>query len=282
MELMDGKKLASEMEEGVAKEVEKLSKLGIVPSLAVILVGSDPASQTYVGMKARACKRVGLTSILHEMPSSVSQKDLLDMIKNLNNNDAIDGILVQLPLPPHLNVDEILEAILPSKDVDGFHPHNSGRLHSGLSGFVPATPLGIMSLLRHYEIDLKGKDVTLIGASRIVGRPLSALMLNSGATVSLCHVDTRDVGLYTKNADLVCVAVGKPGLLTASMVKPGAIVVDVGVNRLENGRIVGDVAFEEVAPLCAYITPVPGGVGPMTIVSLLQNTLKSARARRGL
>lgn len=282
MELMDGKKLASEMEEGVAKEVEELSKLGVVPSLAVILVGSDPASQTYVGMKARACKRVGLISILHEMPSSVSQKDLLDMIKNLNNNDAIDGILVQLPLPPHLNVDEILEAILPSKDVDGFHPHNSGRLHSGLSGFVPATPLGIMSLLKHYKIDLRGKDVTLIGASRIVGRPLSALMLNSGATASLCHVDTRDVGLYTKNADLVCVAVGKPGLLTASMVKPGAIVVDVGVNRLENGRIVGDVAFEEVAPLCAYITPVPGGVGPMTIVSLLQNTLKSARARRGL
>ncbi|RDU61208.1 bifunctional methylenetetrahydrofolate dehydrogenase/methenyltetrahydrofolate cyclohydrolase FolD [Helicobacter sp. MIT 14-3879] len=279
MVLMDGKKLANTIQEDIAKEVLELSQRGVTPSLAVILVGNDPASQTYVNMKAKACKKVGITSILYEMPANIAQKDLLGMIENLNNNNNLDGILIQLPLPAHINTDEILESVLPHKDVDGFHTQNSGKLHSGISGFVPATPLGIMSLLRHYNIDIKGKDVVIIGASNIVGKPLSALMLNAGATVSICHIHTKDIDSYTKRADIICVAVGKKNLLTKNMVKEGVTIVDIGINRLDNGKIVGDVDFENVSPLCAFITPVPGGVGPMTIVSLLQNTLKSAKAR---
>lgn len=279
MILMDGKKLASKIEEDIASEVQELSKRGITPSLAVILVGSDAASQTYVNMKAKACKRVGITSILHEMPSNITQQDLLNTIHNLNQNEKLDGILVQLPLPQHINTYEILESISPNKDVDGFHTQNSGKLHSGIKGFVPATPLGVMTLLRHYNIDIKGKDVCIIGASNIVGKPLSALMLNAGATITLCHIHTKDISIYTKQADILCVGVGKPNLITKEMVKEGVIIVDIGINRLENGKIVGDVDFNAIAPLCSFITPVPGGVGPMTIASLLQNTIESAKRR---
>lgn len=279
MVLMDGKKLANKIEEDIIKEIQELGMKGIVPSLAVILVGNDSASQTYVSMKAKACKRVGITSILYEMPANTSEQDLIQTIANLNNNDQIDGILVQLPLPPHINTSEILEMIAPHKDVDGFHTQNSGKLHSGLRGFVPATPLGVMTLLRHYNIDIKGKDVCIIGASNIVGKPLAALMLNAGATISICHILTQDVSFYTKNADIICVGVGKPNLITKDMVKEGAIVVDIGINRLENGQLVGDADFTQLREHCSYITPVPGGVGPMTIASLLQNTLTSAKNR---
>ena len=243
--LMDGKKLASKIEEDIIKETKELAIKGIVPSLAVILVGNDSASQTYVTMKAKACKRVGITSILYEMPTNTSEQDLLQTIDSLNKNDQIDGILVQLPLPEHINASEILDMIAPHKDVDGFHTQNSGKLHSGLKGFVPATPLGVMTLLRHYNIDIKGKDVCIVGASNIVGKPLSALMLNAGATISVCHILTKDLSFYTKNADIVCVGVGKPNLITKDMIKEGAIVVDIGINRLENGKIVGDVDLEE-------------------------------------
>lgn len=279
MVLMDGKNLASKIEEDIIRETKELAIKGIVPSLAVILVGNDAASQTYVNMKAKACKRVGITSILYEMPSSTSEQDLLQTIDSLNNNNQIDGILVQLPLPQHINASEILEMIAPHKDVDGFHTQNSGKLHSGLRGFVPATPLGVMTLLRHYNIDIKGKDVCIIGASNIVGKPLAALMLNAGATISICHILTKDLSFYTKNADIICVGVGKPNLLTKDMVKEGAIVVDIGINRLDNGRLVGDADLENLRTHCSYITPVPGGVGPMTIASLLQNTIASAKNR---
>ena len=277
--LMDGKKLASKIEEDIIKETKELAIKGIVPSLAVILVGNDSASQTYVTIKAKACKRVGITSILYEMPTNTSEQDLLQTIDSLNKNDQIDGILVQLPLPEHINASEILDMIAPHKDVDGFHTQNSGKLHSGLKGFVPATPLGVMTLLRHYNIDIKGKDVCIVGASNIVGKPLSALMLNAGATISVCHILTKDLSFYTKNADIVCVGVGRPNLITKDMIKEGAIVVDIGINRLENGKIVGDVDLENLRSHCSYITPVPGGVGPMTIASLLQNTLESAKKR---
>lgn len=279
MVLMDGKNLASKIEEDIIRETQELAIKGIVPSLAVILVGNDSASQTYVAMKAKACKRVGITSILYEMPASTSEQDLLQTIDSLNNNNQIDGILVQLPLPQHINASEILEMIVPHKDVDGFHTQNSGKLHSGLRGFVPATPLGVMTLLRHYNIDIKGKDVCIVGASNIVGKPLAALMLNAGATISICHILTKDLSFYTKNADIICVGVGKPNLITKDMVKEGAIVVDIGINRLEDGKLVGDADLENLRTHCSYITPVPGGVGPMTIASLLQNTLTSAKSR---
>lgn len=279
MILLDGKALAKDLQAEIKKEVALLAQKGIVPSLAVILVGSDAASQTYVNMKAKACKNVGITSILHEMPQNISQADLLNMIANLNANANLDGILVQLPLPRHINTYEILESVAPLKDVDGFHTQNSGKLFSGISGFVPATPLGVMSLLAHYDIALQGRDVCIVGASNIVGKPLAALMLNAGATISVCHIHTRDLSFYTRNADIVCVGVGKPNLIKADMIKEGAVVVDIGITRLESGKIVGDVDFESVAPKCSFITPVPGGVGPMTIASLLQNTIRSASTR---
>lgn len=279
MILLDGKALAKDLQAEIKKEVSLLAQKGIVPSLAVILVGSDAASQTYVNMKAKACKNVGITSILHEMPQNISQADLLNMIANLNANANLDGILVQLPLPRHINTYEILESVAPLKDVDGFHTQNSGKLFSGISGFVPATPLGVMSLLSHYDIALQGRDVCIVGASNIVGKPLAALMLNAGATISVCHIHTRDLSFYTRNADIVCVGVGKPNLIKADMIKEGAVVVDIGITRLESGKIVGDVDFESVAPKCSFITPVPGGVGPMTIASLLLNTIRSASAR---
>ena len=279
MTLLDGKSLSAKIEQGLVEEVSLLASSGVTPGLAVILVGSDPASCAYVQMKAKACKRVGIYSVTHEMPSTITQDELLSVISRLNDNPNIDGILVQLPLPKHINTSKILESIAPHKDVDGFHPFNIGRLSVDLDTFIPATPLGVMNLLKEYEIDVSGKDVAIVGMSNIVGKPLAALMLNAGASVSACHILTKDVSFYTKNADIVCVGVGKVGLLTKDMIKEGAIVVDIGINRLDSGALVGDVDFEEVAPKCSFITPVPGGVGPMTIATLLQNTLKAAKNR---
>lgn len=283
MTLLDGKKLSQKIQEDIKSEVKDLIDQGVTPSLAVIVVGDDAASLTYVEMKAKACKSVGIISIKYQMPSSITQKDLLYTIDSLNDNKNLDGILVQLPLPAHLNKDEILDRISPSKDVDGFNSQNSGKLHSALSGFIPATPLGVMTLLKHYNIDIKGRDVTIIGASNIVGKPLSALMLNAGATISVCHIFTKDLAKYTRDADIICVGVGKRDILDSSMVKKGCIVIDIGINKIidETGKskIVGDCNFDSLKEVCSYITPVPGGVGPMTIVSLLQNTINSAKAR---
>lgn len=279
MQILDGKTLAQNIEIEIQKEVESLSQKGITPGLAVILVGSDPASQSYVNMKAKACKRTGIYSITHEMPENIQQESLLQTIAMLNQNPNIDGILVQLPLPKHIDTTAVLEAIAPHKDVDGFHPFNMGRVFANLESFVPATPMGVLTLLKHYKIPLQGKNVVIVGASNIVGKPLGALFLNENATITLCHIYTQDLAKHTKEADILCVAVGKPNLITKDMVKEGAIVVDIGISRLQDGRIVGDVDFENVAPLCEFITPVPGGVGPMTIASLLQNTLKAAKMR---
>ena len=279
MQILDGKALAQNIEKEIQKEVESLSQKGITPGLAVMLVGSDPASQSYVNMKAKACKRTGIYSITHEMPENIQQESLLQTISMLNQNPNIDGILVQLPLPKHIDTTAVLEAIAPHKDVDGFHPFNMGRVFAHLESFLPAPPMGVLTLLKHYKIPLQGKNVVIVGASNIVGKPLGALFLNENATITLCHIYTQDLAKHTKEADILCVAVGKPNLITKDMVKEGAIVVDIGISRLQDGRIVGDVDFENVAPLCSFITPVPGGVGPMTIASLLQNTLKAAKMR---
>ena len=280
MQIIDGKRLASEIREEIAKEVEDLKKTkNITPGLAVVLVGDDPASHAYVKMKAKACKEAGIYSITHEMPSTISQSEIEETIIRMNQNPNIDGILVQLPLPSHIDTTKILELIDPKKDVDGFHAYNFGRLITGLDGFAPCTPLGVMEMLKAYNIDPKGKDACIVGASNIVGKPMAALLLNAFATVDICHIYTKDLAEHTKRADILVVGVGKAGLITEDMVKDGAVVIDIGINRLEDGSLVGDVDFKAVAPKCSYITPVPGGVGPMTIAMLLKNTLKAARER---
>ncbi len=280
MQIIDGKRLAKEIREAIAREVETLKKeRDITPGLAVILVGDDPASHAYVKMKAKACKEAGIYSITHEMPESISQSEIEETIRMMNANPNIDGILVQLPLPPHIDATKILELIDPAKDVDGFHPYNFGRLMTGLDGFVPCTPLGVMKMLEAYGIDPKGQNACVVGASNIVGKPMAALLLNAFATVDICHIYTKDLAEHTRRADILVVGVGKAGLITADMVKEGAVVIDIGINRLEDGRLVGDVDYDAVAPKCSYITPVPGGVGPMTIAMLLQNTLKAAKER---
>ncbi|MEF3192400.1 MAG: bifunctional methylenetetrahydrofolate dehydrogenase/methenyltetrahydrofolate cyclohydrolase FolD [Campylobacterales bacterium] len=276
MQLLDGKSLSKEIIHGLKADVEELKKKGIVPGLAVILVGNDPASHTYVAMKTKSCKEAGIYSVTHEMPEDISEEEILSTIKMMNTNPHLHGILVQLPLPKHIDTTRILEAIAPHKDVDGFHPFNAGRLFAGLDGFIPCTPLGVMKLLAHYHIDVKGMDACVVGASNIVGKPMAALLLNAGATVDICHILTRDLAEHTRRADLLVVGVGKADLIRGDMVKEGAIVVDIGINRTESG-LVGDVSFNEVAPKCSFITPVPGGVGPMTIAMLLSNTVKAAK-----
>ncbi len=280
MTILDGKALSNKIKEEIKFEVEELQKeKGITPGLAVVLVGADPASAAYVNMKSKACKQAGIYSIVHEMPETISQDKILEILAMMNKNPNIDGILVQLPLPKHVDTTAILEAITPEKDVDGFHAYNTGRMTLGLDSFTPATPYGVMRLLEEYNIDPKGKNVCVIGASNIVGKPMGTLLLNANATVTTCHIHTKDLKEHTKNADIICVGVGKVNLITEDMVKDGAVVVDIGINRLDNGKLVGDVDFENVSKKCAYISPVPGGVGPMTIAMLLVNTIKAARLR---
>ncbi|WP_104697220.1 MULTISPECIES: bifunctional 5,10-methylenetetrahydrofolate dehydrogenase/5,10-methenyltetrahydrofolate cyclohydrolase [unclassified Helicobacter] len=281
MVILDGKALAKTQEEEIVKEVEELRKESIIPTLAVILVGDDSASASYVSMKAKASHRVGINSVVQTYHKSITQEELLNAIRDLNNDDRIDGILVQLPLPSHINTQDVLEAIDPSKDVDGFHPYNMGRMHAGIKTLFPATPMGVMQLLHHYKISVLGKNVAIVGASNIVGKPLAALMLKEGATVSICHIHTQDISVFTKMADIVCVGVGKPNLITRDMVKEGVIIVDIGISRLENGKLVGDVS-EDVASKSSFFTPVPGGVGPMTISALLQNTITASKIRKRL
>ena len=277
MEILDGKKLSNKIRNEVKIEADKLKSYGVTPGLAVILVGNDPASQVYVNMKAKACKESGIYSIVHEFPESISENELLDTIKRINQNPNIHGLLIQLPLPKHIDTTKVLEAVTPEKDVDGFHPYNVGRLVAGLDSFAPCTPLGVMELFKEYNIDVKGLNACVVGASNIVGKPMQALLLNQFATVDICHIYTKNLKEHTERADIVVVGVGKPNLITADMVKEGAIVVDIGINRLENGKLVGDVDFENVSKKASFITPVPGGVGPMTIAMLLKNTIKAAK-----
>lgn len=278
MQILDGKALAKKIEENVTNEVAQLkAQSDVTPGLAVILVGQDPASQAYVSMKKKACDRVGFYSVTHEMPEDISQDAIENTIAMMNQNPNIDGILVQLPLPPQIDTTKILELVDPAKDVDGFHPYNVGRLVTNLDGFVPCTPLGVMELLKEYNIDVKGKNCCVVGASNIVGKPMASLLLNADATVEICHIFTDDLKKHTLQADIILVGVGVIGLIKEDMVKEGAIIVDIGINRAKNGKLVGDVDFDNVSKKCSYITPVPGGVGPMTIAMLLSNTLKAAK-----
>ncbi len=272
--LLDGQALAYHIEKDLKNKIQIISaQTHKRPKLAVILVGKDPASITYVNMKIKACQRVGMDFDLKTLQEDITEAELLSLIKDYNTDQNISGVLVQLPLPRHIDTKMVLEAIDPSKDVDGFHPLNIGKLCTQKESFLPATPMGVMRLLKHYHIEIKGKDVAIIGASNIIGKPLSMLMLNAGASVSVCHILTKDISFYTQNADIVCVGVGKPDLIKASMLKKGAVVVDIGINHLNDGRIVGDVDFTNAQKVAGFITPVPKGVGPMTIVSLLENTL---------
>ncbi|WRA10792.1 bifunctional methylenetetrahydrofolate dehydrogenase/methenyltetrahydrofolate cyclohydrolase FolD [Helicobacter pylori] len=272
--LLDGQALAYNIEKDLKNKIQTITaQTHKSPKLAVILVGKDPASITYVNMKIKACQRVGMDFDLKTLQENITEAELLSFIKDYNTDQNISGVLVQLPLPRHIDTKMVLEAIDPNKDVDGFHPLNIGKLCTQKESFLPATPMGVMRLLKHYHIEIKGKDVAIIGASNIIGKPLSMLMLNAGASVSVCHILTKDISFYTQNADIVCVGVGKPDLIKASMLKKGAVVVDIGINHLNDGRIVGDVDFNNAQKVAGFITPVPKGVGPMTIVSLLENTL---------
>ncbi|TKX30950.1 bifunctional methylenetetrahydrofolate dehydrogenase/methenyltetrahydrofolate cyclohydrolase FolD [Campylobacter estrildidarum] len=280
MILLDGKALSIKIKEELKEKNQILKEKGMQTCLAVILVGNNPASQTYVNSKAKACEEYGIKSLVYRLDENTTQNELLALIHTLNYDDSVHGILVQLPLPMHINKNLVLESITSSKDVDGFHPINVGYLNLGLeSGFLPCTPLGVMKLLKAYEINLEGLDTVVIGESNIVGRPMATMLLNAGASVSICHIKTKDLKLYTQKADLIIVAAGCVNLLRSDMVKEGVIVIDVGINRLENGQIVGDVDFENVSKKASFITPVPGGVGPMTIAMLLENTIKSAKNR---
>ena len=280
MILLDGKALSEKIKEEVKVEVAQLvEEKQITPGLAVILVGNDAASATYVASKAKSCKNAGIYSVVHEMPESITQAELLETIARMNENPKLDGILVQLPLPKHIDTTVVLEAIDPLKDVDGFHPYNVGRMVSNLDAFLPATPFGVMRMFQEYGIELSGKNVVVIGSSDIVGKPMASLLINAKATVTVCNSRTKDLKAHTLAADIVVIAVGVPLLLKADMVKDGAIVIDVGINRLDTGKLVGDADFEGLKEKCSHLTPVPGGVGPMTIGMLLKNTIKAAKLR---
>lgn len=279
MKILDGKAVSLKVKESVKVKADELKKFGVEPTLAVVLVGEDKASQTYVRAKEKACNEYGIKSVAHRLSENTTQNELLALINVLNLDDSIHGILVQLPLPKHIDTNVVLAAIDPRKDVDGFHAVNVGKLVSGLDGFVPCTPLGVMEILKEYGIEVAGLNAVVIGRSNIVGKPMANLLLNASATVTVTHSKTKNLKEICKNADLIVAAIGKPFFLKADMVKDGAVVVDVGINRLDDGRLVGDVDFDEVAPKCSYITPVPGGVGPMTIAMLLNNTILAAQAK---
>ena len=277
--LIDGKAIAAEIRKDIAIEVERLkSTRGVTPGLAVILVGDNPASKTYVRNKERACKDVGIYSEVHRLPASSSQAEVLELIDRLNENPAIDGILVQLPLPDHIDEKACIHRIRPEKDVDGFHPVNVGNMVIGDRCFLPCTPHGIIVLLERSGVEIAGKNAVVVGRSNIVGKPVSMLLLQRHATVTVCHSKTRDLGSVTRGADILVVAVGKPRMIAGDMIKEGAVVIDVGVNQVGD-RLVGDVDFESALLKASAITPVPGGVGPMTITMLLKNTVLSAEAR---
>jgi len=278
MAIIDGRTVAKEVQKKVKEEVDALKRRwGIVPGLGVVLVGDDPGSHLYVRNKEKACKEVGIRSHEHLLPAAVSEKELLGIIQGLNRDKEIHGILVQLPLPAHIRAEKIIDSVSPHKDVDGFHPVNQGRLLLGAAGFEPCTPLGIMRLLDAIRCDVKGKNAVVVGRSNIVGKPVALMLLARHATVTVCHSRTVSLKEEIARADLLVVAVGKAGLVRGEWIKPGAVVIDVGVNRQPNGKLVGDVDFEAAKNRASWITPVPGGVGPMTICMLLYNTLRAAK-----
>lgn len=280
--LIDGKAIAAEIRQEVRLDVAAMAaQTGVVPCLAAILVGNDPASATYVQNKAKACREVGITSVRIDLPADIPEALLLQEITRLNDDPAVHAILVQLPLPPHISEKRVLETILPEKDVDGFHPVNLGGLLVGKPLFVASTPLGILELLNRSNVGIEGKHAVIVGWSVVVGKPTAFLLLQHHATVTICHIKTRDLAVHTRQADILVVAAGKPGLVTGSMVKEGAVVIDVGVNRLTDGRVVGDVDFPEVSEKASLITPVPGGVGPMTVAMLLKNTVDACWRKWG-
>lgn len=281
-QLIDGKSIAASVRQQVARQVQARRDAGArVPGLAVVLVGEDPASEVYVRNKHKACEEAGIASVKHTLPATTSQQELEDMVDRLNADPAIDGILVQLPLPEHLDPRPILERILPSKDVDGFHPYNLGRLAQRLPLLRPCTPKGVITLLQHSDISVRGLNATVVGASNIVGRPMALELMLAGCTTTVCHRFTRDLEEHVRRAELLVVAVGNPGLVKGEWVREGAIVIDVGINRQQDGRLVGDVDFDAAAQRASHITPVPGGVGPMTVACLLENTLMAAEIHDG-
>lgn len=277
-QLIDGKMTAAAVREDVAAQVRQMQEdTGITPGLAVVIVGNDPASRTYVNNKKKYCAEVGIYSEEYALPEEITQEELLELVRKLNEKPDIDGILVQLPLPKHLNEKAVIEAIRPDKDVDAFHPSNVGRIMIGDYHFLPCTPAGIMELLARAGIEVSGKRCVVIGRSNIVGKPMAMLLLHQNGTVTICHSKTQDLASICREADILVAAVGKARFVTADMVKPGAVVIDVGMNRDENGKLCGDVDFAAVEPVASWITPVPGGVGPMTIAMLLKNTVAAAK-----
>ncbi|MFS0863399.1 bifunctional methylenetetrahydrofolate dehydrogenase/methenyltetrahydrofolate cyclohydrolase FolD [Fredinandcohnia sp. 179-A 10B2 NHS] len=281
-EIISGKELAQAKRNEIKNEVNTLAEKGIIPGLAVLLVGNNPASRSYVSAKAKTSKELGIHSILLEYPDTITEEHLLSEIDRLNQDDSIHGILVQLPLPQSINELAIIEKISPTKDVDGFHPINIGRMMIGQESFLPCTPFGIVEMVKSKELSIEGKHVVVVGRSNIVGKPVGQLFLNENATVTYCHSRTQDLKEITRQADILVAAVGKANFITGDYIKEGAVVIDVGVNRLETGKLCGDVLFEEGLEKASYITPVPGGVGPMTITMLLHNTVESAKKSAAL
>jgi len=275
--IIDGLAVAKAIRADLSVQASELAQQGVKPGLAVILVGDDPASRVYVAKKVKACADVGIASTVHPFPADVNPSSVLDLIEQLNTDDRVHGILVQLPLPPQFDVRTLLEAISQDKDVDGFHLYNVGALVAGHTVFPPCTPFGVQQLLLHERIPIEGQNVVVVGASNIVGKPMGLMLMQQNATISICHAKTRDLAQFTILADILIVAAGKPSLIKGEMVKTGAVVIDVGINRLPDGRLVGDVDFDAVAAKASHITPVPGGVGPMTVTMLLRNTIHSAQ-----
>ncbi len=281
-EIIDGKLVSASVRKQLAEETAALREKGIVPGLAVVMVGEDPASSIYVRNKEKACEEIGIYSEIHKLPEDTTEESLLDLLRSLNTDCRIDGVIVQLPLPSGISGDRVINCIDPDKDVDAFHPLNVGKILIGNFCLLPFTPAGVMKLLDYYGIEVSGKDCVVIGRSNIVGKPQAALLMHRNGTVTVCHSKTADIIFHTAKADIIVVAVRKPGFLTGDMIKEGAVVIDVGINRDENGKICGDVDFASVREKASFITPVPGGVGPMTVTMLMQNTVTAAKMHHGI
>ena len=280
--IIDGKALAQSIKENIAREVDALKEKGVTPGLAVILVGDDPASKVYVNNKKKACAQVGIYSEEYLLPADTDEKTLLDLIAKLNADKNISGVLLQAPIPPHLDYRKISETISPDKDVDAFHPYNVGKIMIGDFDFVPCTPAGVIELIKSTGTEIAGKNCVVIGRSNIVGKPQAMLLLKENGTVTVCHSKTKDIAAFTRGADILVVAVGRAGFVNGDMIKPGAVVIDVGMNRNAEGKLCGDVDFASAEPVASYITPVPGGVGPRTVTMLLKNTVKAAKIANGI
>lgn len=277
MAIIDGKQISLDIKDEVREEVKALNEQGIYPGLAVVLVGENPASQVYVRNKKRACEYTGIKSFSYELPDTTTEEELLELIDTLNKDDKVNGILVQLPVPKHIDENKVIKAISPAKDVDGFHVESVGALCTGLEGFVSCTPAGVIELLKRSNVQIAGKNAVVVGRSNIVGKPVSLLLLQENATVTICHSKTADLDSKLKEADIVIAAVGRANMIKGESLKPGAVVIDVGINRLEDGKLYGDVDFESAKDVASLITPVPGGVGPMTIAMLMKNCVISAK-----